>query len=112
MGDNVKSVFLSDHAPVVFVTYVVKYSYEIPLTIDLTSTWVITQTVFALAEQALHHSSEDQNPSAKHKGSLAAPNLSGGKHCWGNFGKRRHTQLKTPSQTTLGGHGGCGAGIC
>lgn len=36
MGGMVKSVFLSDHAPVVFVTYVVKYSYKIPLTIDLT----------------------------------------------------------------------------
>mgnify|MGYP001855963156 FL=1 len=72
MGDVVKSVFLSDHAPAVFVTYVVKYSYEIPLTKDLTSTWIITQTVFALAEQALHRSSEDHTPSLKQKGRLAA----------------------------------------
>lgn len=63
MGGMVKSVFLSDHAPVVFVTYVVKYSYKIPLTIDLKSTWVITRRVFALTEQVLHHSSENQNPS-------------------------------------------------
>lgn len=79
MGVMVKSVFLSDHAPVVFVTYIVKYSYKIPLTTDLTSTWVITQTAFALTEQVLHHSSENQNPLIKQKGSLTAPSLSVGK---------------------------------
>lgn len=79
MGGMVKSVFLSEHAPVVFVTYVVKYSYKIPLTMDLTSTWVITQTVFTMMEQVLHHSSENQKPLIKYKGSLAAPSLSVGK---------------------------------
>jgi len=45
MGGMVKSVTLSDHAAVVFVTYIVKYFYKIPLTIGLTSTWVITQSL-------------------------------------------------------------------
>lgn len=59
MGGMVKSAFLSDHAPVVFVTFIVKYSYTIPLTMGLTSTQAITQTVPALMAQELHHSSEN-----------------------------------------------------
>lgn len=38
MGSMVKSAFLSEHAPAVFVTYIVKYSCKIPLTMGLTST--------------------------------------------------------------------------
>lgn len=79
MGGMVKSAFLSDHAPVVFVTYIVKYSYIIPLTMGLTSTRAIIQTVPALMAQELHHSSENQTPLITQKGSLAAPSLSVGK---------------------------------
>lgn len=110
MGGMVKSVFLSDHAPVVFVTYVVKYSYKIPLTIDLTSTRIITQTVFALMEQVLHHSSENQNPFIKQTGSLAAWSLSVGEFYWENFDKWKLCGLETPLREWKGREGeGCGA---